>query len=169
MANWVIERLLKRHERSPFDCGNASLNHWLKERAGQFDRKDMSRTFVATQPGSVVVVGYYALATHYVSPVALSADQAKGLPSIDVPVALLARLAVDKTAQRLGLGGLLLIDALRRVSRLADEIGIRAVEVDAIDDSAKAFYLKYGFSELRDDPRHLFLPLQAVRKLKLDP
>jgi GNAT superfamily N-acetyltransferase len=168
MTAWVIERLLKRHDRSPFDCGNSSLNEWLKDRAGQFERKDMSRTFVATRTGSDVVAGYYALSTHYVSTASLSAAQAKGLPPLDVPVALLGRLAVDRTTQGLGLGGLLLIDALRRVVRLADEIGIRAVEVDAIDDSAKSFYLKFGFCELRDDPRHLFLPLHVIRKLNLD-
>jgi hypothetical protein len=41
------------------------------------------------------------------------------------------------------------------------------VEVGAIDDSAKAFYLKYGFAPLLDDQRHLFLPIQVIRKLNL--
>lgn len=168
MTQWNIERLAKQHERSAFDCGHPSLNDWLQQRAGQHDRKDLSRTFVATHSGAAEVLGYYALATHYVAPAALPDEQAKGLPPMDVPVALLGRLAVDRTVQGQGLGSYLLVDALRRVSRLADEIGIRAIEVDAIDDSAKAFYLKFGFCELMDDSRHLFLPMQIVRKLRLD-
>ena len=67
------------------------------------------------------------------------------------------------------LGALLLVDALRRSMRISDQIGIRAVEVDALDDTARNFYLKFGFRPLLDDPRHLFLSMQEIRKLKLDP
>ena len=62
---------------------------------------------------------------------------------------------------------LLLMDALRRIELLADEVGIRAVEVNAIDDAARNFYLKFGFMPLLDDPGHLFLPMPAIRKLGL--
>jgi hypothetical protein len=43
------------------------------------------------------------------------------------------------------------------------------VEVDAKGDAAKAFYLKFGFVPLLDDQRHLFLPVQTIRKLNLAP
>ncbi len=168
MTIWDIVRLTKQHDRTVFDCGEPSLNDWLKVRAGQYDRKDMSRTFVATKDGEPLVLGYYALATHSVEPAVMPLEQAKGLPPLAVPVALLARLAVDQAAQGLGLGSFLLIDALRRIVRIAEQIGIRAIEVDALNESAKAFYLKFGFRELLDDPRHLFIPLHEVRKLKLD-
>jgi len=46
---------------------------------------------------------------------------------------------------------------------------VRAVEVDAIDHSARRFYLKFGFVELVDDRQHLFLPMQVIRKLDLPP
>lgn len=52
---------------------------------------------------------------------------------------------------------------------IADQVGVRAVEVDAIDDKARAFYTKYGFVQLADDPDHLFLPMQVIRKLALPP
>jgi len=58
---------------------------------------------------------------------------------------------------------------MRRVVLLADKIGIRAIEVDAIDDSATRFYVKYGFRNLMDDTRHLYIPMHEVRKLKLRP
>jgi hypothetical protein len=41
------------------------------------------------------------------------------------------------------------------------------VEVDAIDESARQFYLKFGFTPLEDDPSHLFLPMCVIRKLSL--
>jgi hypothetical protein len=64
---------------------------------------------------------------------------------------------------------LLLVDALRRSVQIAEHIGIRAVEVDALDDDARNFYRKFGFRSLLDDPRHLFLPMHKISKLKLDP
>jgi GNAT superfamily N-acetyltransferase len=138
------------------------------ERAGQFDRKDLSRTFVAVEEeGEAAVLGYYALSTHRVLPGHLPPDEGKRLPHLDVPVVLIGRLAVDRGVQGQGLGEHLLLDAFQRIQRLADEIGIRGVEVDAIDESARRFYLKHGFRSLLDDPNHLFLSLDVIRKLKL--
>ena len=114
-----------------------------------------------------MVRGYYAVSSHAVRYEALPEDQAKGLPHLDVPVMLVGRLAVDQSEQGKGLGSLLLIDALRRARHLADHVGVRAVEVDAIDDAARRFYVRHGFIALQDDPRHLFLPIAVVRKLNL--
>lgn len=169
MAKWIIGRLNKSHDRSAFDCGQPVLNEWLKNRAGQFDRRDLSRTFVAARPDDTVVLGYYALSTHRVLYEDLPAAQAKGLPRLDVPVVLLGRLAVDQSCQGQGLGALLLVDALRRAMHISEQVGIRAVEVDAIDEPARQCYLKFGFRSLLDDPQHLMMPMHEIRKLKLDP
>jgi len=169
MATWSIRRLNKSHDRSAFNCGHASLNEWLKERASQFDRRDLSRTFVATRPNQRTVLGYYAITSHRVVYEALPEEESKGLPRLDVPVVLIGRLAVDQNVQGQGLGALLLVDALRRAVDISDQVGIRAVEVDAIDDSARQFYMKFGFRPLLDDPRHLFLPIHVIRNLGLEP
>ena len=66
MPEWEIQRLNRQHDRVNFDCGHLSLNAWLKERAGQFDRKDFSRTFVAVPPPALAVLGYYSLSNHHV-------------------------------------------------------------------------------------------------------
>lgn len=99
----------------------------------------------------------------------LPEDHASGLPQIDMPVVLIGRLAVDSSVQGQGLGEFLLIDALRRAEYLAMKIGIRVVEIDAINDAARHFYERYGFLSLADDPRHLFLPMNIIRKLQLPP
>jgi GNAT superfamily N-acetyltransferase len=165
---WEIERFDKsRHDRSQFDCGNAVLTEWLQKRASQWDRKDLSRTYVAVKGNSSQVLGYYSLSSHAVEYESLDQEQTRGLPRIDVPVVLLGRLAVDRSQQGCGLGRFLLLNALSRIVNLADAVGIRAIEVDAIDDSAKRFYLKYGFSQLADDDRHLFLSIGAIKQLNL--
>jgi GNAT superfamily N-acetyltransferase len=129
----------------------------------------MARTYVATKSGDRIVLGYYAISNHRVTHDALPAKEAKGLPRLDVPVVLVGRLAVDRSVQGQGLGSLLLIDALRRSQHLAEHIGVRAVEVDAIDDAARLFYLKFGFVPLLDDPNHLMLSMHIIRKLDLPP
>ena len=78
---------------------------------------------------------------------------------------LLARLAVDQSVQGQGWGEGLLIDALQRGVGLADQLGIHAVEVDAIDQQAKAFYEKFGFVPLLDNELHLFLPIATIRAI----
>ena len=169
MAGWTIQKLNRSHERDAFDCGNDALNDWLHKRVSQFEKRDLSRAYVAVREGELRVYGYYALSTHRVRYEALAADQAKVLPHIDVPVVLLGRLAIDRTAQGQGLGSLLLIDALRRAELVATQVGVRAVEVDAIDDAARRFYMKFGFTSLLDDRSHLFLLIRAVRALELPP
>ncbi|MBI4617534.1 MAG: GNAT family N-acetyltransferase [Planctomycetes bacterium] len=63
-----------------------------------------------------------------------------------------------------GLGRTLLMDAMQRCLDLGEHLGIHAVPVEAIDDSAKAFYETYGFESLADPPRRLYLPLATVRR-----
>jgi len=60
---------------------------------------------------------------------------------MDNHVVLLGRLAIDQLNKGQGLGSLLLIDALRRALHISEQVGIRAVVVDLIDNAAKAFYL----------------------------
>ncbi len=167
---WVVEPFDRgRHDRANFDCGVPDLDEWLAKRAGQFEDRDLARVYVLVESGEATVRGYYAISSHTVSFETLPADHAKGLPRIDLPVVLIGRLAVDRRCQGRRLGEYLLIDALRRAEYLAGKLGIRAVEVHAINDEARRFYERYGFLSLMDDPRHLFLPMHVVRKLKLPP
>lgn len=166
---WSLQRLDKSHERASFNCGTSELDEWLQRLARQYERRDLARTYVAVRGGEPRVLGYYAISNHLVRYDALPEDQAKGLPTIDIPAVLLGWLAVDRSVQGQRFGEYLLIDALRRVNHISQHIGMRAVEVHAIDDAARRFYIKYGFVPLLDDQQHLFLPMQVVRNLKLPP
>lgn len=164
--SWIIEQLDKRHDRAAFSCGVDELDDYLHRFAGQNEKTGISQHFVAVATGAdAKILGYYALSAGSVAFEVVPENLKKRLPRYPIPVAHLGRLAVDQSMQGHGLGEDLLIDALARIMRAADEIGIHAVEVVAIDDSARRFYLKYGFTSLADDEQHLYLPLSAVRKL----
>ena len=159
-----IEPLSRQHDREHFDCEESSLNDFLKRFARQNDEKGLGRTFVAILPGERKILGYYTLLSGAVGFHTIP----ENLPRYPVPVVHLGRLAVDKTVKGQGLGAVLLLDALKRSLRIADQLGIYAVEVYALNAQAKAFYLKYGFQPLQDDEFHLYLSLKTIRKLGLE-
>lgn len=164
MADWLIERLDRSHERDPFSCGNPVLDEFLRRLVSQYEKRNLGRNYVAVQPPSKQVLGYYTLASGSVAFQNVPDPAAKKLPHHPIPVVLLARLAVEHSLHGQGHGEALLIDALRRCLRVAEELGVHAVEVDAIDEHAKAFYEKYGFAALLDSPLHLFLPVATIRQ-----
>ena len=163
---WIIEKLGKRHDRAAFSCGVAELDEYLQRFAGQNEKTGISQHFVAVATvGDSRILGYYALSAGSVAFGQVPDELKKRLPRYPVPVAHLGKLAVDQTMQGHGLGEDLLIDAMVRIVGVADQIGIHAIEVVAINDDTKRFYLKYGFTELADDEHHLYLPLSAVQRL----
>lgn len=165
--DWIIEELSADHDRSTFSCGQESLDEFLRRFAGQNQKTGVSKTYVAVRSGDKRVYGYYSISAGAVHFADLPEDLRKRLPRYPVPVAHLGRLAVDSAAQGQRLGEFLLLDALARIALAADSIGIHAVEVVAIDDNAKRFYLKYGFNALLDDPHHLYVAIKTLRKLDL--
>ena len=164
-GNWKVELLTRRHDRQSFDCGVSELGEFLRRHARQNADKDISRTFVAVAPGSSRVVGYYTICAGAIDFEQLPSVSARGLPQYSVPTATLARLAVDRSEQGKGLGASLIYNALRRLQRLADEVGICAVTVDASDFSVRDFYLSFEFQPLLDDDLHLFLLMATIRKM----
>lgn len=162
-VRYSIEPLKPSHDRADFDCGEPSLDDFLKRFARQNDEKGLSRTYVAVLPGEPKIYGYYSLSSG-----AIRFDRVpEKLPRYPVPVIHLGRLAVDGSAKGQGLGKILLLDALKRAASVSKQLGIYAVEVYALNDAARNFYLKYGFAPLLDDERHLYLTMKAVRKLGL--
>lgn len=159
-----IEPLAARHQREAFDCGEETLNRYLRQYASQHQKKNIGRVYVAIEPGESRVLGYYTLANGSVA--FESAPRAKGLPrEYPIPVILLARLAIDRTTQGQGLGATLLFDALKRAAEVSQVSAAYAVIVDALHERAKEFYLHYHFEESLDDPMRLFLPMHDIRAL----
>lgn len=151
--------LSAEHQLEDFGCGESSLDDWLRRRALINQTTGASRTFVVTDE-SGQVLAYYALAagavSHQESPGAIR----RNMPD-PVPVMVLARLAVDQLLQGQQVGGALLKDALQRAVSVAQNIGVRALLVHALNDRARQFYAHYGFVPSPANPMTLMLPLHA--------
>ncbi|HET9152984.1 MAG TPA: GNAT family N-acetyltransferase [Solirubrobacterales bacterium] len=158
-----------RHDVASFGCGQESLDRWLKRSSGQAERRDSTRTFVTTADAGAVF-GYYSLVAGEIDHGEATESVRKGLPRhFPIPVAILARFAVDARRQGEGLGAKLLDDALERICRAAEEVAVRAVVVHAIGDAAAAFYERFGFRPLGTAPRTLMVTLAELREAGYGP
>jgi len=134
-------------------------------RVSQYEKRRLGKTFVAVPMDEPRVIGFYTLAAGAVAFEHLPENAARKLPKHPIPVALLARLAVDVSAHGKGLGEALLLDAMQRTLELSDRLGLHAIKVGAMDEIAAAFYLKYGFVPLVDHPLQMYLPLATVKRV----
>jgi predicted N-acetyltransferase YhbS len=147
------------HQLNTFNCGETSLDEWLKRRALLNQSNGASRTFVVVDE-SQLVMGYYALAAGAVHHQDATRSIRQNMPD-PIPVMVLARLAVDIQTQGMQLGAGLLRDAVDRSLAVAKNTGVRALLVHALHERAKEFYLYFGFQASPVHPLTLMLRLKA--------
>ncbi len=153
----ILEPLGKQHDRSKFFCGQRKLDDWFRRRAGQDERRNIARVFVAVD-SELGVIGFYSLSSFKLEFDDLPEEIARKLPRYGgVPAALIGRLARDARVRGKGMGELLLADAVRRVLSAARSLAVFAIVVDAKDDRAATFYEGFGFRRFPLHPDKLFL------------
>lgn len=157
-----LPRLDETHDYTSFASGADELDDWLRSRALKGQAVGNANVYVATQDHAVV--GYYALASAGVERESAPGRVRQNAPDT-VPCVLLARLAVDKSVQGMGVGRFLLDDALRRCAKVSLDVGFRAVLVHARDDTARSFYgHQFPFQASPLDPLHLFLRTDLLQR-----
>ncbi|MDF5720407.1 MAG: GNAT family N-acetyltransferase [Rhizonema sp. PD37] len=139
------------------------MNTFLTKYALQNQNSDSSTTYVAILHN--MVIGYYTLAVGSVAHADAPSRITKGLAKYPIPVSILARLAVDKSQQKKGIGRGLLKDCLTRVNAVSDILGIRALIVHAKNDDVRKWYEQFDFPSSLTDELHLFLLLKDIRKI----
>jgi GNAT superfamily N-acetyltransferase len=150
------------HSLADFDCGESSLNDWLKRRALKNHAAGASRCFVLCSGPNVV--GYYSLSAGAISHESAPKALRRNMPD-PLPVLLLGRLAIDLRYHNQGLGQALLRDAMLRAVNVAGDAGVFALLVHALSDSAKQFYLSRGFVVSPLQPMTLMVTLETVRAI----
>jgi hypothetical protein len=151
-----FEPLLNHHDRKGFDCGEQVLNQWLQRQALQSQRKRTASTSVVVEHDkSPVILGFYALTVTFVRAEHLPTSHKKGLPS-EVPVFLLARLAVDINHRSRDIGVGMLFDAFERTRLCAEVVGGIGLMTHA-KPAAEGFYEANGFVRLLDTPNSMLL------------
>ncbi len=163
----VVRRLEEPDSVESFDCGDEALNNYLKRHAWNNQQKSsIGVTYVAVEelfPGAVI--GYFTLAASSVPRDSIPKKYVRGLPAYDVPMILLARLAVDRRLAGRGLGRALLAEALKVSLNVSEQIGCRCVIVDAYP-AAIDWYGRYGFiiaERGQGGSVRMFLDIRTIR------
>ncbi len=163
-----LESLRRTHPRRLFRCGEDKVDGWLATSALQNQEKRLSVTRVLLDEATAIA-GYYTLATGQVDFGDLPPEVAKHLPRRNLPVAVLAWLAVSIDHQGQGLGRLLLAQALRDCHEAGKTFAFIAVILDCINDAAKTFYRHWDFQELPGHPYRLFLSANQLEAMMQGP
>lgn len=167
-----VELCKVKHERNSFDCGEPALNTFIKTQAAKHMRAGISRTLVLPSKSLLPnqkqsICAFYTVAPSSISREHLPKDLLKKLPRYPVPVFLLAQLAVDKPLHGSGLGKISLICALRYLWEVNSHMRAYAIVVDCLNETAQAFYTKFGFIKLCEFNCRvrMFLPMKTVALL----
>jgi GNAT superfamily N-acetyltransferase len=157
-----ITKLDQNHDVSGFDCGVPALNNWLQSTASQHQKKYLSSTYVLVDADNpTAIIGFYALAPRGLVPKqGLPPAMVRKLPN-NIPAYTLARLAVSVSHGGQGNGGGLLINAMARAKKAAEQAGGSLLFVDA-KDGADGFYKHFNFVPLPNDPLTLVMPIASI-------
>lgn len=154
------QRISSEHLVADFDCGEISLNDWLKQRALKNDLTDASRTYVVCHENKVVA--YYSLHLGSIQQSDAVRKIKRNMPN-PIPAIVLGRLAVDINHQGRGLARALIKDMFLRAIKVAEIAGTKAVLVKALNENVAIFYQSFGFVRSKTDPLLLMKSISEVR------
>jgi len=138
-----IRQLSKNDDTSTFDCGDVTLNQYIKQYAKQNQFKHyIGTTYIALLKD--VIVGYVSVSASSLRTDALSDKLIKRLPQYPLPILRLTRLAVDNNYKQQGLGKNLLKFVLTLTLKQKEQFGCFGLVVDAKEGSV-SFYEQFGF------------------------
>jgi GNAT superfamily N-acetyltransferase len=160
-----IELFSSSLNKKDFSCGKEMLDNYLHFQAGQDVKRKLCVVFAMFE--DTTIMGYYTLSNASVPADSVPDAVKKKMPKAYemLPVTLLGRLAIDKKFAGRGLGGIILLDALRRSYEIAvKSIGSIGIVVDPLDNEAVIFYEKFGFINLPDSGK-MFLPMHDIAQL----
>ncbi|WP_108648101.1 GNAT family N-acetyltransferase [Polynucleobacter rarus] len=150
----------KLHDRKAFRCGEPQLDHFLNNLAGQLAKKNITNTYVLVEPNNPTeIVGFYSLSAAQVDHSQFNQGLQKKLPKYPIPCFRLGRLARSQKHKGQDIGELLIGKAVIRCLKAKEFVAAFALIVEAKNEKARNFYIKYGFISFDDDDHHLFLIL----------
>jgi GNAT superfamily N-acetyltransferase len=166
-TSYAIAPLAKPHDRAGFDCGVAKIDNYLTITALQEQKKNLMRVFVATEPESVRVVGFYTLTFIVWTPEQVEGDaRHKFVKSgAAMPTIYLPKIGVRQTDAGKGCGRLLMRDAFQRSVAIADHAAISTLTLEAIDEEKAGWYESLGFQRFADGDLRMAISRKTLRQM----
>lgn len=162
--NFSIRKLDALHQKNKFTCGVAILDDYIQKVAKQDNKRHVAMIYILSDDEENKIAGYYSLSSTSMELLKLPESVKKNLPPyLSLPATLLGRLAIDLQYQHKKLGKFLLLDALKRAFEVSQHVASFAVIVEAINESAANFYLKFGFIFL--EKNKYYFPMKSIKEL----
>jgi len=150
------------HDLSQFDCGEASIDGYLRDRALKAQHSKHAVVYVTCFKGTQTVAGYYTLSNGSVARAhGVSARLRRNAPD-DLPVIVLGRMGVTREAAGQGVATDLLQDAIERALVASEIVGCVAMIVHPLNERLEQFYAKYAGFRLCPalSPKTMMMSLQ---------
>ncbi len=160
-----------KHDRTGFSCGVDLIDKLFKQSISKKIKNNRMRFWCATDKFGILV-GFYALLARSVLPddagnMAIQSD------IHEIPIVYISLLGVDKKHQNQGIGGDLLMHAIRKCVMVSDNIGVAEIVLDVEQDDGfdrrVQFYNTYGFRFIDEgdfddkENRRMALSINAAR------
>lgn len=161
-----------KHDRTAFCCGVEQVDNFFRKTANKLAKAGNLRVHVMVGADGDVI-GFHAIKAHAVDYRDLPKAYARSRPGHgSIPAAYVSMIGVDQRHRGHGYGGDLLADALWRIARAAESVGIAVVVLDVLDDGnpeltawRRRLYQGYGFLPFGSDPLRMFLPVATIRTM----
>jgi hypothetical protein len=160
----------KIHDRDGFSCGVERVDNFFKATANKLADAGNLKVFVMVS-ASGETIGFYAINAHAIHYRDLPDKPfARTRPGHGmIPAAFIAMIGRDTRFRGHSHGADLLVDALRKIARAAQTLGLAVVLLDVLDcgnpektEARKAIYSTFGFTALVATPLRMYLPMSTV-------
>lgn len=155
-----VEPITEHHDRESFTCGEPEVDDFLRYEAL---KDNHGNTWVVVpERSSNRIIAFYTIDP---DPIVGIVDDEYG--EHPVGLILLQMLGVDNAYKGQGIGTRLLMRMIKQVLVVANQHSINGILLIALNDKAKAWYLrrKFGFQEAAPESMHLLLPVATMRML----
>ena len=140
-------RLEKGESLRDFSCGIPLIDTWARERAVSAVKHGTAVPYVSFTVEEEVA-GFYTFSAYSIDRDDVPGGWLRRNTPDRIPAILIGMLGVSRQFQGKGLGWKLLHDALTRARGISQQLGSRAIIVEPYDDSARSFYMHFGFSPI---------------------
>lgn len=150
-----IDSLNKRYELNSFESTNTDLNDFLKSDALRDQDNMTSKSYLCYL--DKIIAGYITLVADTLEVEAVDKDdKIDGYLYRKYPAVKIARFAVDRRFEKMGVGRYMLLAAIGKAISVSNDIGCRYITVDSKPEST-GFYEKHGF-KMVEKYRHSEFP-----------
>lgn len=167
--NLAIVHLEHKDQLSRFTCGDRDIDGWAQKKAFKLHSNGRHKVYIAREVDGFAPVAFYSLSLNHQSSAKLLEQNDRDAWQNGAPFLYLDWLAVLRSQQGLGIGRLMLGDAIHRALHVWDVAPVYGLALRSLNERTTKFYSGLGFRMAPDEERAqcplMILPIFTIRDL----